>query len=418
MSEIIIEKPKTKALLVGVCLPSIKKWEAEESFEELKALADTAGVDIIDEQFVELRTLNPATLIGKGKVEELKLVIEELCAEIVIFDSELAPSQTRNLQEQWKIQVLDRSGIILDIFALHARSKEGKLQVELAQYEYLYPRLVGAWTHLSKQRGGGVGLRGPGETQLEVDRRIVRRRMGELRKRLEKVSNSRQLHRQRRNEIPIPTITLVGYTNAGKSTLFNSITDSVQLAEDQLFATLDPKTKKVILPSGRECLLADTVGFIRNLPHQLIESFKSTFEEAGNSDLLLLVIDGSNPSYRQQIEVVVKVIEELKLNDIPLFYVYNKSDSPDFHLEQNSENTICISAKTKIGIDLLLEGIDKKLTEAFPVSHLFLPYPNGDIMSILYKQGRIIETESDEEGTRVTVCLPEKWRLKLKEFEA
>lgn len=312
--------------------------------------------------------------------------------------------------------MVDRTGIILDIFSLHAKSKEGKLQVELAQYQYFYPRLVGAWSHLSKQWGGGIGLRGPGETQLEVDRRRVREKIARIKKSLERVTSSREIHREKRESVPIPTITLVGYTNAGKSTLFNALTDSEQLVEDKLFATLDPKTKRLKLPSGRQILLTDTVGFIRKLPHQLVEAFKSTFEEAGQSDLLIHVVDAAYPDFRHRVEVVNKVLKELELDSIPKIEAMNKMDVAGFHFNGNVRDVIPVSAKEKTGLEDLMKEIDRKLTETLSPMKLFLPHPYGNLLSSLYAHGRVFNFMDKSNGIEVEVALPEKWKRKFSRY--
>lgn len=369
-------------------------------------------MDLIYDTLVELRTFNAATLIGKGKVEELGKLIEERCAQVVIFDTELTPAQMRNLEKIWKIRVLDRTGLILDIFSQRAKSKEGKLQVELAQYEYLLPRLTRMWTHLSKQRGGGVGLRGPGETQLEVDKRRAREKIALLKKQLEKVSSSRELHRRKRRAVPIPTVSLVGYTNAGKSTLFNQIVSATELAEDKLFATLDPKTKKLRLPNGQEILFSDTVGFIRNLPHQLIESFKSTFEEVADADLLIHMIDSSHPNYMEQVETVNGVLAELNLHKKPIIEVMNKFDISGL----SKNDAVAVSAKTGFGIDDLLNKITEKLSEKNAKAKLFLPYKESRFLNEIYKNTDVISVENTDDGISLEVALNEKWKNKLKKF--
>lgn len=410
-------KKQESAFLIGVTSALVRKWEALESLEELKSLSNTAGALEAGSMMVEVREITPATFIGKGKVAQLKDVIKSRGANLVIFDGDLSPSQNRNLEQAWEIRVIDRTSLILDIFALHAKSREGKLQVELAQYQYLYPRLVGAWTHLSRQRGGGVGLRGPGETQLEVDRRQIRDRMTHLKDSLQKVISAREIHRQKRQSVPIPTITLVGYTNAGKSTLFNSITQSAQYAEDRLFATLDPKTKKIKLPSGREVLLTDTVGFIRNLPHQLIEAFKSTFEEAQESDLLLHVVDGSHSNFKGQIDVVEEVLGDLEMGEIPMIRVLNKKDAPGFEHYSNGKPSVAVSAAKMEGIDDLLAKIDLVLAETLSNMKLFLPHPYGQLLSRLYSHGRIVHSENTPKGVIVEVSLPEKWQRQFAPYQ-
>lgn len=407
-----------KALLLGAKTNEREKWEALDSFEELKALATTAGLHDQIYHFLEIREFNAGTLFGKGQTERIKNIVKDECAAIVIVDHELSPVQTRNLEVEFGVRVLDRTGIILDIFALHAKSREGQLQVELAQYEYLMPRLVGAWTHLSKQRGGGVGLRGPGETQLEVDRRRARERISRLKKALEKVISSREIHHHKREVAPIPTVTLVGYTNAGKSTLFNSLVDGEQEAVNKLFATLDPKTKKLKLPSGREILLSDTVGFIRNLPHQLVKAFQSTFSEAGRSDILLHVVDVSHPYSVEYRKIVEGVLKELNLEHIPLITVLNKVDclTKEAQLDPSLKG-LQISASKKTGFDALLNEIENILSENEKQVTLLVPHARGDVLSLIHRNGRVISTKINEEGTVMEVSLPDRWRNKLDEFK-
>lgn len=403
-------RKQEKAFLVGILTDSRARADATESLAELRSLGETAGVLEVGSTLAEIRTKNPGLLLGKGKVELLKTEIATSCATLVILDTDLSPSQNRNLEEAWNVRVMDRTGLILDIFALHARSMEGKLQVELAQYEYLSSRLVGAWGHFSKQRGGSVGLRGPGETQLEVDRRRVRDRMSQLKKALSQVSSNRRIHRKKREGVALPTGTLVGYTNAGKSTLFNRLTGDDQLVEDKLFATLDPKTKILFLPSGQKILLADTVGFIRNLPHQLIEAFKSTFEEVAQSSLLLHVIDGSHPHFNHQMEVVDRVLEELELDHIPVIRVMNKRDEEGFHFEGNGREAVPISARSGEGIDELLTVIDALLMKGLVPMKLFLPHPYGSLLSSLYEHGRVLHSAARARGLAVDVAVPSKWQ--------
>lgn len=410
------ESTDNKALLVGLQTPKIKKWEAIESLEELHSLAKTAGLNVAGEAMALVRQISSATFIGLGKIYELKERIKLECFGCVLFDSDLSPSQARNLEKEFGIRVIDRTALILDIFALHAKSKEGKLQVELAQYQYLYPRLVGAWTHLSKQRGGGVGLRGPGETQLEVDRRRVKERMATIKQSLKKVESSRSLHRKKRQDTPIPTVSLIGYTNAGKSTLFNFLTRANEIAEDKLFATLDPKTKKIKLPSAREILLTDTVGFIRNLPHQLIEAFMSTFEEAKQSNLLIHVIDAAHPYCFDRVRVVEGVLKDLKLDEIPLIHALNKMDMVAHEDKLERKNVVPISALTGQGIDDLLKMVDKMLSNMLTWVTLFLPHDSGNILSQLYQHGHVYQVINHDDGTQIDVALPQKWHMKFKKY--
>jgi len=412
----LLTRSVESAFIIGVYHRKNSKYDAQESFDEAKSLAGTAGATRVGDEFVEVRQFNPGTFFGSGKVEEIGKKIEILKPRIIIVDYELSPVQNRNLEETWKTRVIDRTGLILDIFAQRARSKEGKLQVELAQLEYLLPRLVGAWAHLKKSQGG-IGFRGPGETQLEVDRRRARERIAFLKKNLKRVAVSREIHRAKRQSVPIPTVSLIGYTNAGKSTLFNCLLQAHEFAENKLFATLDPKTKKLRLPSGLNILVSDTVGFIRNLPHQLIESFKSTFEEVGDSELLIHVIDASHPDRAQQTETVERILSELDLAEKPVIKVLNKIDLVNVHHPQGnpssgtSQGAIEISALNGLGIDRLLAKIEEVLSGMYdkPV-HLLIPHHQGKILSEVFTHGRVISTENTDDGTLVLAHLPPKWQ--------
>ena len=315
---------RERGFLVGADLPRMLV-PADESVRELARLADTAGVEVVGEAVQTVRRINPASFIGQGKVEEVRGRADEAKADVVIFDEPLSPAQQRNLEKGVNRKVIDRSALILDIFAQRARSLEGKMQVELAQLQYLLPRLTRQWTHLSRL-GGGVGTRGPGETQLEVDRRRVRTRIGQLHRRLRDVERTRGLHRHERASVPFPTVALVGYTNSGKSTLMNRLTQAGVLVEDRLFATLDPTVRRLRLPEGLTVLLADTVGFIHKLPHQLVDAFKSTLEEVRAADLLLHVIDVAQSTWPEQVRVVEGVLESIGAGDRAVIRVFNKAD--------------------------------------------------------------------------------------------
>ncbi len=403
-----------KAYIVGVRLPKQSREESKESLEELMSLAYSAGAKVVGVLEQELKRIDPAFFIGKGKVEELASKALESKCQVIIFDEDLSASQNRNLEEKLKMKVVDRTGLILDIFAQRARTKEGKLQVALAQALYLLPRLVGQWAHFSRQTGG-IGTRGPGETQLEVDRRRVREKISKLRRELEKVASSRHLHRTQRLSIPIPTVSLVGYTNAGKSTLMNAMTEAGVLVEDKLFATLDPTVRKLKLPSGREVLLADTVGFIRKLPHTLVESFKATFEEIAGSDLLIHVIDISHPGKMDQIRQVRKVLGELNLSGKPIIEVYNKVDRlGPFH--ETEKNKIYLSALKKKNLTALLEKIEQKLARGFKKVFLKLPHTEGMLLSFLYQYCRIVSVEYGENEILIQAEVYEKYLSRLKPY--
>ncbi|HEX7229219.1 MAG TPA: GTPase HflX, partial [Candidatus Binatia bacterium] len=359
---------KEGALLVGIELPSRNhQVPLAYNLQELERLAETAGAAVLGKQHQQVKSISPATLIGRGKVQEIQDSVKELRADLVIVDEELTPAQQRNLENAFGVRVVDRSQLILDIFAQRARSNEGKLQVELAQLEYLLPRLTRQWTHLSRL-GGGIGTRGPGETQLEVDRRRIRERIGHLKQRLRTVERTRSLQRKEREEVPFATIALVGYTNAGKSTLMNALTAAGVFVEDKLFATLDPTTRALRLPNGDKVMLVDTVGFINKIPHSLVESFKSTLEEVSNADLLLHLVDLASPQFEEQIEVAHRVLAEIGAGDIATVLVPNKIDAVDHVplalLKKYEANEICpISALTGQGIDRLLATVGAILDE-------------------------------------------------------
>ena len=330
--------PKERALLVGIELPSRNhQVPLAYNLQELERLAETAGATVLGKQHQQIKSITPATLIGRGKVHEIQERVNELHADLVIVDEELTPAQQRNLENAFRVRVVDRSQLILDIFAQRARSNEGKLQVELAQLEYLLPRLTRQWTHLSRL-GGGIGTRGPGETQLEVDRRRIRERIGHLKRRLRTVERTRSLQRKEREEVPFATIALVGYTNAGKSTLMNALTAAGVFVEDKLFATLDPTTRALRLPNGDKVMLIDTVGFINKIPHSLVEAFKSTLEEVSNADLLLHLVDLASPQFEEQIDVAYGVLAEIGAGDIPTVLVANKIDAVDHGLAVTARN--------------------------------------------------------------------------------
>src|SRR5918994_912330 len=345
------QQRKERAILVGVELPSNKHTiSLEDSLEELERLAQTAGAEVTQKFTQQLRSITPATLVGRGKVDEICAGLQEHHANLVIVDEDLTPAQQRNLEDAFKVRVVDRSQLILDIFAKRARSNEGKLQVELAQLEYLMPRLTRQWTHLSRL-GGGIGTRGPGETQLEVDRRRIRERIGHLKRRLKTVERTRTLQRKEREEVPFATVALVGYTNAGKSTLMNALTRAGVFVEDKLFATLDPTIRALRLPNGDKVMIADTVGFINKIPHSLIEAFKSTLEEVMSADLLLHLVDISSPLVDEQIRVIEEVLAEIGAGDIPTIIVPNKidllRDGPQHLFKNRGAEEVCpISAAT------------------------------------------------------------------------
>ncbi|MGQ9518420.1 MAG: GTPase HflX, partial [Anaerolineae bacterium] len=358
-----------------------------------------------------LETIHPATYIGQGKVEQIQEIIATQDVDIVVFDVDLSPTQQRNLEEALNVRIIDRTALILDIFAKHARTREGALQVELAQYEYRLPRLTRQWTHLSRQGVGGVGLRGPGETQLESDRRLIRRRIAQLRKELEEVREHRQRYRQRRREAAIPTVALVGYTNAGKSTLLNTLSGAGVLVEDKLFATLDPTTRRVKLPGGREVLFTDTVGFIHKLPTMLVAAFRATLEEISEADLLIHVVDITSPAVIGQCRAVAKVLKEVGADHIPIITALNKIDkleSPAAVQEmlQQFPNSVGISALTGEGIDRLLELVDRTLTQQMIDVVVRIPFSAGELVSLFHRFGSIEKEKHTPEGVEIVGQLP------------
>lgn len=392
-------RPRERALLVQLRFPGL---DLDAELEELRQLVQSAGADACAELTGKRERPDIATYIGKGKAEELRDLVTSAQIDVVIVNHDLSPAQERNLEKIASCRVLDRNGLILDIFAQRAHSHEGKLQVELAQLEHLATRLVRGWTHLERQRGG-IGLRGPGETQLETDRRLIRERVKHLTRRLEKVRSQRQSRRKARHKIPIPTVSLVGYTNAGKSTLFNRLTGAGVYAADQLFATLDPTMRRVPLAGNAEVILADTVGFIRHLPHQLVEAFKSTLEEVAEADLLLHVVDGSSPERREQIEQVQNVLREIEADHIPQLTVFNKIDltgeSP--RLERDETGRIArvfLSAHSGTGIDLLLGALSEQYRRGRVTQHLRLPPEAGRLRARLYEHLNVLREAVTDKG--------------------
>src|SRR3989338_3769552 len=395
-----------RTFLLGIERTHMSRLQAERSLDEIARLVTTAEGRVVERICYRVREANPATFIGKGKMEEVKELLKKVEAQLIVLDDELSPVQNRNLESEWGIPVLDRTAVILDIFALRAQSREGKLQVELAQLEYLAPRLVGHGKTFSQQVGR-IGTRGPGETALELDRRRIRDRATVLRKKIREIQAHRKIHRLRRESVPFPFVSLVGYTNAGKSTLLNAITGSDAFVEDKLFATLDPKVRRLRLPSGREALIADTVGFIRRLPHQLIEAFRATFEEIEQAHLLLHVIDASDPEAEQQIEVVEQVLTELQLSHKPCIQVLNKADG-ELHY-RGEEESVSVSALKRQGLDTLLLRLDEVLREDFHRVTLFLPHNRGDVLSQVYRLAYVWKVNHDGEGMWVDCQLHSKF---------
>ena len=406
-----------RAVLVGVELPGDDRVSLEESMNELSRLADTAGAEVVGRLVQKKSRPDSATFLGKGKAGELAPLCEECGADLVICDRELSPAQARNLEDITGVRVIDRSRLILDIFACRAKTKEGKLQVELAQLNYLLPRLTGRGVELSRL-GGGIGTRGPGETKLEVDRRRIRKRIAELREELEEVRRHRELLRRGRREAPVPQVSIVGYTNAGKSTLLNKLTGAGVFVEDKLFATLDPTTRKVVLPNNETVLLTDTVGFISNLPHHLVAAFRATLEEVVESDILLHVIDISHPNAREQAETVKDVLVSLGAGHKPTIPVYNKVDmigEDQMPPQDPGEDPVLVSALSGYGMDDLLARLAREAARKRVIRQYLLPFSRSGLARILFENGRVISQVHGPEGIAVEVELEDVWASR---FEA
>ena len=407
------QEVRDKVVLVGLNSPVLKKEENadEDTMEELSALVETAGGETVGIVLQNRPSPDPRTFIGEGKVAEVQLYCENTGATMVIFDNDLSPSQMRVLTELLGVQVLDRCGLILDIFAQRAKTKEGRLQVELAQYQYLLPRLTGMWTHLERQAGtsgkGPIGSKGPGETQLETDRRHIRRKIDKLREDLEEVRRVRATQRQRRQKNEIPVVAIVGYTNAGKSTLLNHLTGAGIPANNRLFDTLDTTSRLLTVSDTLDVVISDTVGFIRKLPHQLVEAFKATLEELEYADLLLHVIDVSNPEWQQQAAVVENLIRELGAGELPRIDVFNKSDRlPAGEIMPHGQDICSISARTGEGVDKLLEMIAQRLDSGSRRVELRIPYDKGGLLDQLYREAKVESVEYGETIAVTAVCTP------------
>ena len=396
---------KEKFILVGV---ETGKDRMEESLTELEELLETAGGETVGRVIQNLESINKANYVGKGKVDEIRELAEELGADGIVCDDELSPAQLSNLKDELDIKVLDRTLVILDIFAAHAQTSEGKLQVELAQLKYRSSRLTGLGKNLSRL-GGGIGTRGPGESKLESDRRAIRERVSQLRSEIEKVESSRETLRKHRMSDGIPVIAIVGYTNAGKSTFLNKITDAGILAEDKLFATLDPTTRNLKIPDGEEVLFTDTVGFISKLPHNLVDAFKSTLEEAKYADLILHVADASNPEVDEQMKVVYRTLEELKVTGKPVVTFLNKQDKLEEERiikDIKADAIVKGSAKTGEGIDELLSKITEILREGKVLIDTVLSYADTSKISVIRKKGQLLSEEYEGEGIKVKAYVP------------
>lgn len=416
--------PRRRALLVGAEIASMRSpWPVEDSLDELALLAQTAELEVVGRIFQRLPEPQPKFFIGPGKVKEVAALREQTQADLIVFDDELSPAQTRNLEEELQTQVIDRTGLILDIFARHARTHEGRLQVELAQYQYLLPRLRRQWTHLERQAGTGgtaaggvVGLRGPGETQLEIDRRLIERRIAWLKDQLADVHRHRELYRQRRRQTGIPVIALVGYTNAGKSTLLNAMTGADVLAEDKLFATLDPTTRQVLLPGNIVALMTDTVGFIQKLPPQLVAAFRATLEEIEEADLLLHVVDVTHRNAQEHAQTVEQTLRELGVDHKPVLTVLNKIDLLEGATAEDVEqiaaemglptDIVAVSAQRGWGLQTLGERIVAMLAQRMLRVDAYIPYQRNDLVA-LWRQRGVIEVEEFEgDGAHIVGRLP------------
>ena len=417
-TEVDLEVLRQRALLVGTGVGTRNLADAEASLAELALLADTAGAEPVESVLQRRDHPDPATYVGTGKVDELRSLADTLDIDVVVFDDELTPAQQRNLEQRLGRDVVDRVALILDIFAQHATSQEGMLQVELAQLRYRMPRLRGRGISLSQQ-GGGIGTRGPGETQLEVDRRRIQRRITKLEQDLERLGRTRATQRKARRRRGLPTVALVGYTNAGKSTLLNRITDAQVRVEDRLFSTLDPTTRRLRLTGGETVLCSDTVGFVRRLPHELVEAFRSTLEMVSEADLILHVVDGAAPDASAQIAAVHTVLDEIQATDVPELLIVNKVDIADpavVRALSQGETALVASAATGEGVDKLLGAVGDRLRALATVVELLVPYERGDVLAGLHRDGEVLVEVHADAGTRVRARIDEAELSRYREF--
>lgn len=417
----ILSEKCDAAFLVGIRERGEKDEDASEHLDELKSLVDTMGINVVATDMAIIREPNPKLFIGSGKLEEIVEKAKETGSDLIIFDAELSPRQQRNIEELAGMTVIDRQEVILDIFADRASTKEATLQVQLARLEYSLPRLTRAWTHLSRQRGGAKGTRGKGETQLESDRRMVLKYISSLKKEIKEVQKSRELMRKKRAERPVPSAAIVGYTNAGKSSLLNFLTGSDVLAEDKLFATLDPTSRKISLPGGREFILTDTVGFIRKLPHDLVDAFKSTLEEAAFADFIIHVLDITNPNIMHHHAVTLEVLEDLGVKDKKIITVLNKMDAlGDDSIESLNlfkyPNSVKISTYTGLGVDELKEKIIETLNEINIQVRFLLPLDRWDILAMLKREGNITSEDFLDNGIEVEALVSTRIKNQLQQY--
>lgn len=413
-------KPPTERAMLAAVRWNENGWATDDSLEELARLAESADLEVVGSVSQNLSRPNPTSYLGKGKVQEVKAAREELNYDVLVVDEELSPSQLRNLEETLGVKVIDRTALILDIFARRAQTHEGRLQVELAQLEYRMNRFTRMWTHLSRQTMGGVGLRGPGETQLEVDRRRAQERVTLLKGELADVHAHREQYRQKRRKAGMPVVALVGYTNAGKSTLLNRLTDASVLAENKLFATLDPTTRRIALPSGRDALLTDTVGFINHLPTQLVAAFRATLEEISEADVLIHVVDLTHPNAEEQAATVRKVLAELEVSDKPTVIALNKIDELGGEVPDDirtalelPEAYVPVSALTGQGVDELLARVEASLTDTMAQLTVCIPYDQSALVDRFHRHGRVASVEYGERGITINGLIPRRDAARL-----
>lgn len=405
----VTKEQEERIILVGVA--TADGDDTEQSLEELEELGQTAGAVTVAKVIQNRERVHPGTYVGKGKIEELRTLANQLHADAIVCDDELSPAQYHNLQDALDMKVIDRTIMILDIFAKHASTSEGKLQVELAQLRYRASHLIGGRSELSRL-GGGIGTRGPGEQKLEMDRRLIKERITLVKRELEQVKRTRELTRKKRQENPMPVVAIVGYTNAGKSTLLNHLTGANVLSENKLFATLDPTTRKLVREDGEELLFTDTVGFIRKLPHHLIRAFRSTLEEAKYADIILHVVDSANPDLDAQMHTVYETLRQLKIEDKQIVTAFNKMDlveGDSLFKDLHADSTVRISAKSGEGVENMLDTLSRLLKERQVLVDKVIPYADGAQVNLLRKYGHVLEEEYQNEGTRVMAYVPREY---------